>query len=147
MSLENLVQFAVSNNNSRGAGATPIHQLSVEDARSRVIIRDGNKTKKEGSQALVLGCGRRVLPLDIIKKGSTRLNVADAEVEAVTKQLQAAIDDGAFDEAIKEAQTALANPAPAKPAKEATTETATEDANETASEEAPDVDGLNLDDI
>jgi hypothetical protein len=140
MSLENLVQFAVSNNNSRGAGATPIHKLSVEDARSRIIIRDGNKTKKEGSQALVLGCGRRVLPLDIIKKGSTRLNVEDAQVEAVTEQLQAAIDEGAFDEAIKEAQEALANPAPAKTAKEETAE-------EAAPEVAPAVDGLDLDDI
>lgn len=145
--LASLAAFAVSNNNTRGAGATPIHQLSVEDARGRLIIRDGNKEPKEGVQALVIGCGRRVLTLDVIKKNSTRLNVPNDQVEAVTAQLQTAIDAGSFDEAIGVALAALkatAEKTPVAKPSVAEQEAASEEVEDTSEE---DVDGLDLDSI
>lgn len=99
--------LAVANNNSR-ASSTPVYMLTIEEAREAILIRDGNKVAKEdGSQALTLKLGRRALSLAAIKKGATRLNVPADSVDAVTEQLQAAIEAGAFDDAIVEAQTLL----------------------------------------
>lgn len=103
MSLADLKAFAVKNNNQ---SATPWYELPIEQARERIVIRDGNKVKKADEQALTLSISKRVLPLDAIQAGATRLNVSTDQVEAVTNILQDAIDAGEFDEAIVAVQTA-----------------------------------------
>lgn len=136
MSLEALAQFAVNNNNAKGTTRTPLYQLSIEDARMKVKIKDGNKIAKEdGSQALTLTLGKHTLSLDVIKPKATRVNATEDQVEEFTSALQAAVDAGEFDEAIIAAQ-AKADPAN-KPA-EAPAETGDE-----GEEEAPE--GVDLD--
>ncbi len=125
MNLADLAQYAAGN--QARASKTPIHELSIEEARKVIKITDGNKVKKDDQQALTLQFGRRKLTLDAISSGATRLNVPTANVEGVTASLTTAIAAGEFDEAIKQAQTALKE-AKAKPSTKAEPE---------AKEEAP----------
>ena len=100
MNLNDLAAHAVKNNYTP-ATRTPIEELGIEEARARVVIRDGNKVKSEdGSQAIVLGFGKKVLPLDVIKEGSTRVNATAEQVEAFSAALAEGVKNGDFDEAI-----------------------------------------------
>lgn len=106
-----LAANAVANNNSKTGGATPSYLLALDDARKAVKIKDGNKKAAEdGSQALTLTIGRITIGLDAVAPKATRINAEASQVEFFTEQLQAALDAGAFDAAIVEAQ-AKANPA------------------------------------
>ena len=106
-----LAAAAVANNNAKGNGTTPSYLLPLDEARKAVKIADGNKKKSEdGSQALTLTIGRITIALDVIAPKATRVNATAEQVEAFTAQLQAAVDAGAFDEAIVAAQF-KANPA------------------------------------
>jgi hypothetical protein len=106
-----LAASAVANNNTKSGGAVPSYLLPLEEARKAVKIKDGNKIAKEdGSQALTLTIGRVIINLDAIAPKATRVNATADQVEEFTAQLQAAVDAGAFDDAIVEAQ-AKANPA------------------------------------
>lgn len=106
-----LAANAVSNNNSRAGGTTPSYLLALDDARKAVKIKDGNKVAKEdGSQAITLTIGRITISLDVVAPKATRINATADQVEGFTAQLQEALDGGAFDSAIVEAQ-AKANPA------------------------------------
>lgn len=110
MSLAALAQFAVNNNNNR-ASKTPTYLLPIEEARTVVKIKDGNKKPKlDGSQALTLTLGKIVLALDAVKPGATRINALPEQVEEFTALLQDALDAGEFDDAIIQAQ-AKADPA------------------------------------
>ena len=105
MSLAALAAFAVANNNSSAEGRTPVYKLTIEEARNRIKIGDGNKKPKEdGSQALTLSLGKIKVGLDIIAPKATRVNAPADQVEAFTASLQEAVDNGSFDEAIKAAQ-------------------------------------------
>jgi hypothetical protein len=106
-----LAASAVANNNSKGAGRVPSYLLPIEEARAVVKISDGNKKPAEdGSQAITLTIGRVTIALDAVAPKATRINATAEQVEAFTATLQAAVDAGAFDEAIVAAQT-KANPA------------------------------------
>lgn len=106
-----LAASAVANNNSKSGGATPSYLLPLEEARKAVKIKDGNKVAKEdGSQALTLVIGRITIALDAIAPKATRINATAEQVEGFTATLTEALEAGAFDEAIVEAQ-AKANPA------------------------------------
>ena len=106
-----LAASAVANNNVRTTHGTPSYLLAIDDARRAVKIKDGNKKPNEdGSVALTLTIGRITMSLEAIAPKATRINATADQVEAFTEQLQAAIDAGAFDSAIVEAQ-AKANPA------------------------------------
>ena len=106
-----LAAAAVANNNSKTGGSVPSYLLPLDEARKAVKIKDGNKVAKEdGSQALTLTIGRITIGLDAIAPKATRVNATAEQVEAFTEQLQAALEAGAFDSAIVEAQ-AKANPA------------------------------------
>lgn len=106
------------------AGATPYHAKTVEEARTDVKIKDGNrKPAEDGSQALTVVLGKHTLPLDVIKAGTTRVVVTAEEVEGYTAALQEAVNSGMFDAAIEQAQVlgkaqaekAAANPRTRKP--------------------------------
>jgi len=104
MSLAQLAQFAATNNNTRAASKA-VHTLTTEEARERVIIKDGSKKAAEdGSQALTLVLGKYTLALDAIAPKATRINAPADKVEEFTGLLQEAIDNGTLDEAIVEAQ-------------------------------------------
>lgn len=119
-----LALSAVANNNAKGNGRTPSYLLEIEEARKAVKIGDGNKKAAEdGSQALTLTIGRITIALDAIAPKATRVNATAEQVEGFTAQLRAALEAGAFDEAIVAAQ-AKANPAN----KVATTKAALEEA-------------------
>lgn len=106
-----LASAAVANNNSKTGGSVPSYLLPLEEARKAVKIKDGNKVAKEdGTQALTLTIGRITIGLDAIAPKATRVNATAEQVESFTEQLQAALEAGAFDDAIIEAQ-AKANPA------------------------------------
>lgn len=131
----NLTQLAAFAAATSARATSGVHTLTVEEARARTIIKDGNKKPAEdGSQALTLICGRVVVALDAIAKGATRVNAAAEQVEAFRAVLQSALDAGEFDAGIAEAQK-KSDPANRKPAKEATVE----------SSEAPE--GVDLDAI
>lgn len=96
---------AVTNNFTKGSTRTPIYALSIEDARAKVKVKDGNKKPKEdGSVALTLTFGKRTLPLDVIKPKATRINATAEQVEQFTSVLETAVAEGAFDEIIIAAQ-------------------------------------------
>lgn len=102
--LTSLAQFAAANSNAK-APSKAVHTLSLEEARGRVVIKDGNKVAKEdGSKALTLVLGKHVLALDVISPKATRINAAAEQVEEFTGLLQTAIDAGELDTAIVEAQ-------------------------------------------
>jgi len=104
LNISELAQFATANNYARKS-STPSYELGIEEAREAVKIKDGNRVKSEdGSQALVLTLGRITLALDVISKGATRVNATADQVEGFTATLQEAVDSGAFDTAIVEAQ-------------------------------------------
>ena len=106
-----LAASAVANNNTAGNGVTPSYLLSIEEARVAVKIKDGNKVAKEdGSQAITLSIGRITIDLDVIAPKATRVNATADQVEGFKEQLAAAVESGAFDEAIVAAQF-KANPA------------------------------------
>jgi len=113
----NAVQFdfselaAAAVRNNYNNGSTPSYLLSIEEARKAVKVKDGNrKAAEDGSQALTLILGRVALSLDVIAKGATRINATKDQVEAFSAKLVSAVEAGAFDAAIVEAQ-AKANPA------------------------------------
>lgn len=137
--LQALAQFASANNYNRST--TKIYELSIEEARAKVAVKDGNRNKAEdGSQALILGFGKRNLPLDAIAEGASRINAAADQVEEFTSVLRAAVDAGDFDGAILELQEAYKKDAEAaanKPAKAASEEVVA----------APEVDLAELDEL
>lgn len=143
-----LAQFAVSNNFSQSRGGVPVYELSIEDARAKVQVVDGNKVPNEdGSQALTLKLGKRKVSLDAVKKGATRINATAEQVEGFTATLKAALEAGAFDEAIKATQEAAKQAVEDAKAKGTTVVTETGDEPELEANVAADIDGLDLDSL
>lgn len=117
ITLQDLAASAVSG--ATRAASKAFHSVSVEEARSLVKIKDGNrKPAEDGSQKLTVVIGKHTLPMDCIKAGTTRIAVTAEQVEGYTAALQTEVDKGSFDEAIAKAQElakaqyekALANP-------------------------------------
>lgn len=142
MSLQTLAEFAARSNYVQKNTTKRLWELTVEEARAKVTVRDGNrKPSEDGSQALVLGLGRHTLPLDKIAEGSTRVNAPADQVEAFTAALVEAVNAGQFDEEIAAAQAA------AKESAEQRAQGAATKAEEPVEEAAENVDGLDLDSI
>lgn len=107
MELTALAQFAAKSNYTQANNRKRVWELSIEEARETVKVRDGNRTPAaDGSQALVLGLGRHNLGLDVISKGATRVNAAADQVAAFTVALSEAVAAGTFDGEIVKAQAA-----------------------------------------
>jgi hypothetical protein len=141
-----LQAFAVSNNFSQSRGGVPVYELSIEDARAKVIVVDGNKVPNEdGSQALTLKLGKRKVSLDAVKKGATRINASKDQVEAFTATLVAALAAGAFDSAIVETQAAAKQAV--EDARNKGTTVVTETGDEPELEANLDIPGLDLDSL
>ena len=117
------------------------YNVSVEEARASVKVKDGNrKPAEDGSQKLTVILGKHTLPLDCIKAGTTRVAVTAEQVEGYTEALLNAVNEGLFDESIVKAQE-LAKVAAEKAAANPRTRTAKPVV-------APeDTDGLDLDDL
>lgn len=106
--LQNLAQFAVASNFAKPQGGPRLFEITVEEARAKVVVRDGNKTPaKDGSQALTLALGKNKLSLEVIAAGATRVNATKEQVEDFTAQLLAAVQAGEFDAAIAAAQAEI----------------------------------------
>ena len=106
MSLADLAAFAVANNNTAAAGRRPLFDLTIEEARAKVKVRDGNKIAKEdGSVALTLALGKHTLSLDVVAKDATRINATKEKAEEFTSMLKAAVLAGDFDATIIAAQS------------------------------------------
>lgn len=107
--LASLAMFAVANNNAKTARTyTRAWDLSIEKARAKCIVRDGNKNPSEdGSIAIVIGFSKRTLPLTKIKKNATRVNATAEQADQFLALLQAEVDKGTFDEEIITAQGLL----------------------------------------
>ena len=103
ITLANLAE-AATGTVSRG-GRTPFYAVEVVEARSYVIIKDGNrKPAEDGSQKLTLVIGKHTLPMDCIKPGTSRIAVTVDQIEGYTEALEGALNDGLFDAAIVQAQ-------------------------------------------
>ncbi len=140
-----LAAFAVSNNFTSSRGGKGLHELTIEEARAKVVVVDGNKVPAEdGSQALTLKLGKRKVALDAVKPNATRINAAAAQVEGFTATLLAAVAAGAFDAAIVEVQKAADPANKVATGKVATVESA-DDTGELEEEKLPD--GLELDEL
>lgn len=145
---EALAQFAVSNNFAQSRGGVPVFDLSIEDARAKVVVVDGNKVPNEdGSQALTLKLGKRKVSLDAVKKGATRINATAEQVAAFTETLLAGVQAGAFDDAIKAVQAAAKQAVEDAKAKGTTSAVETGDEPELEANEAAEIDGLDLDSL
>jgi len=108
MSLAALAQFAINNGGSQRKNNVPVWELPVVDARSAINIRDANKiVQEDGSQKLALILGRKRMSLDAIAPKATHINAPFDKIDEFTDILQQAIDSGAFDTAIVEAQAEL----------------------------------------
>ena len=98
------LQAAATGTVSR-TGAPAFHAVSVEEARTFVKIKDGNrKPAVDGSQNLTVVLGKHTLPLDCVKAGTSRVPVTEEQVEGYTDALQTAINEGLFDGDIANAQ-------------------------------------------
>jgi hypothetical protein len=145
---EALAQFAVGNNFAQSRGGQPVYELSIEDARAKVVVVDGNKVPNEdGSQALTLKLGKRKVGLDAVKPKATRINASAEQVAAFTETLLAGVQAGAFDEAIKAVQAAAKQAVEDAKAKGTTVVTETGDEPELEANTAADIDGLDLDSL
>lgn len=152
MDLSALAAFAVNNNNS--VNKSSLYNLSVEEARTHVVVKDGNKKAKEdGSQALTLNFGKVTLPLDVVAPKATRINATKEQVEQFTKVLLDAIAAGTFDAEIAQAQFKI-NPANKKAQAVPTVTPVASEGSDEAIVDAyleqtaiPNVDGLDLNSI
>lgn len=141
-SFAELTAFAVTNNFSSARGGKGLHELTIEEARAKVVVVDGNKVPAEdGSQALTLKLGKRKVSLDAVKAGATRINATKDQVEGFTATLLAGVAAGAFDAAIAEVQKAADPANKVADGKVATVESA-DDTGELAEEQLPE--GLDL---
>ncbi len=107
---------AIATGTATRTGAQPFHMLSIEEARERVVIKDGNrKPNEDGSVKLTVTVGKHTLPLDCIQAGTTRLDVSVAKANELgitiedaivgyTDSLKGEVNSGAFDEALLHAQ-------------------------------------------
>ena len=96
---------AVATGTTTRSGALPFHQVSVEDARASVRVKDGNrKPAEDGTQKLTVVLGKYTLPLDPIKAGATRIFATEEQVEGYTEALLQAVSEGLFDAEITVAQ-------------------------------------------
>lgn len=140
-----LQAFAVSNNFTQSRGGVPVYELSIEDARAKVVIVDGNKVPAEdGSQALTLKLGKRKVSMEAVKAGATRINATAEQVEAFTATLKAALEAGAFDAAIKETQGSAKQAAEDAKTKGKAVATETGDETELEANAEADIPGLDL---
>ena len=94
---------------NRNAAPKNASLLSLEDAQKAVVIAvtDPKGTVDAGKKYVNLKLGQRKLSLDAVAPKADRLAIAEDQVEAVTATLQAAINSGAFDAAIADAQAAI----------------------------------------
>ena len=138
-----LTAFAVVNNYTASPrGGKPLHELSIEEARAKVVVVDGNKVPNEdGSQALTLKLGKRKVALDAVAPRATRINATKDQVEGFTATLLAGVAAGAFDAAIAEVQKAADPANKVATGKVATVESA-DDVGELEEEQLPE--GLDL---
>ena len=98
---------ATSNTFGRSSTRVSTYDLPIEEARKVVKVVNGNKgVKEDGSQALTLKFGKKVLPLDVIKKNASRIIATQEQVDTFSAKLLEAVDAGAFDDVIIEAQVA-----------------------------------------
>ncbi|SFD49924.1 hypothetical protein [Pseudoalteromonas denitrificans] len=74
-----------------------LSQLTPEQARKHVIIKDTKQNKQQNEISLALNLGGCIVPLDVIEPGATLLNVQKGQVDIVIEQLKGAINRGAFD--------------------------------------------------
>lgn len=103
MSLATLAAFAATSQLTRST--TPVYELPIEEARGKVVVKDGFRNKPEdGSQALTLTLGKITLKLDAVKPNATRIIATKDQVEEFTAILEAGVKAGDFDAAIVEGQ-------------------------------------------
>lgn len=144
-SFGDLATFAVVNNYSSARGGKPLHELSIEEARAKVVVVDGNKVPSEdGTQALTLKLGKRKVALDAVAPRATRINATKEQVADFTARLFAGVAAGAFDAAIAEVQKAADPANKVASGKVATVESA-DDTGELEEEQLPE--GLDLDEL
>lgn len=101
--LGQLAQFA-SSAGSR-SGSTPVYNLSVEEARKLVSVKNASKNPTVGGpQKLSVYLTKTRLSLDAVSPGATVIVAPEDQVEKFTTILEEAVAAGAFDAAIKEGQ-------------------------------------------
>lgn len=142
LGLEDLAEFATKAI-YKSAGGKKLYDHTVEEARELVKVKDQNKVKKEGIQALGLNLGRCLLPLDKIKAKATRLVVSDDKAEGIVEALLAHVKSGVFDEEIA---VGIAQ-AKATAEKMAEAANAKNDIDDSVPVEGGEVDGLDIDAI
>lgn len=106
ITLELLAAAAVvTSPRSAKPSAPKFHTVSVEEARSFIKIKNGDKKPAEdGSQNLTVTIGKHTLPLSNIAPGATRIAVTAEQVESYSEALVAAVNEGLFDDFIVIAQ-------------------------------------------
>jgi hypothetical protein len=99
--LQSLAAFAATSV-SRTAAPKNASLLSVEDARAvvKINIQAPKGTVDAGKQYVTLKLGQVKLSLDAVAPKLDRLAVEEEQIDHVVGILQAAIDDGTFDDAI-----------------------------------------------
>ena len=106
--LSSLAAFAATTA-TRTAAPKNASTLTVEEAREvvKINIQEPKGSVDVGKQYITLKLGQVKLSLEAIAPKLDRLAVAEADIEAVSATLQAAITDGTFDAAIVEGQAKI----------------------------------------
>lgn len=76
-----------------------LSQLTPEQARKHVVIKNKDKSNTSGEITLSINLGDNVVPLDVLWPGTTVLKVKKDQVLTVIEDLKGAINRGAFDDA------------------------------------------------
>lgn len=109
-SLEVIKQFAFINHRAGNKLKKRIWELTPEECRHRARVHE-SPDQNDNYRILTLKLGKKVLQLDKVAQGCSRLRVPRQQVAQVTAQLLNSVKNGLFDEELQHAKVSQAKPA------------------------------------
>lgn len=102
-SLDCFQEFAMVNNGVGNKVKKRIWELTLDECRARSKVHDA-KSDDDNFRILTLKLGKKVLAMEQIHHGCTRLRVPRLKVEEMKNKLMHAVSSGAFDQELLHAQ-------------------------------------------
>ncbi len=102
-SLECFQEYAMVNNGAGNRVRKRIWELTLQECRERARVHDA-KDDDDNFRILTLKLGKKVLTMEQIHHGCTRLRVPRLKVEEMKNKLMYAVSSGVFDQELVHAQ-------------------------------------------
>ncbi|WP_076411836.1 hypothetical protein [Shewanella sp. UCD-KL12] len=102
-SLECFQEYAMVNNGAGNKVRKRIWELTLEECRERARVHDA-KDDDDNFRILTLKLGKKVLTMEQIHHGCSRLRVPRLKVEEMKAKLMHAVNSGVFDQELVHAQ-------------------------------------------